>query len=57
MSSDLNYTLTQIVTDLSSAIYSNMLTVTGRLPGNYTCSVTNDRTAQSAAASLTVAGE
>ena len=55
--SDVNHTLTQTVTDDLTATYSNVLTVSGRLPGNYTCSVTNDRTAQSAAASLTVAGE
>ena len=57
MPSDVNHTLTQTVTDDLTATYSNVLTVTGREPGSYTCSVTNDRTAQSAAASLTVAGE
>ena len=57
MPSDVNHTLTPTVTDDLTATYSNVLTVTGRLPGNYTCSVINDRTAQSAAASLTVAGE
>ena len=57
MPSDVNHTLTQTVTDDLTATYSNVLIVTGREPGSYTCSVTNDRTAQSAAASLTVAGE
>ena len=47
----------QTVTDMMTATYNNTLTVTGRLPGNYTCSVTNVRTAQPATASLTVAGE
>ena len=54
---DVNHVLTQIVTDELTATYSNVLTVTGREPGNYTCSVTNNRTAQPATASLTVAGE
>ena len=57
MSSDVNHTLTQTVYDDLTATYSNILTVTGRLPGNYTCSVTNDRTAQPDTASLIVAGE
>ena len=47
----------QNVTNLMTATYHNTLTVTGREPGNYTCSVTNNRTAQPATASLTVAGE
>ena len=54
---DVNHVLTQTVTDELTATYSNVLTVTGREPGNYTCSVTNNRTAQPATASLTVAGE
>ena len=57
MSSDVNHTLNQTVTDDLTATYSNVLTVTGRLPGNYTCIVTNDRMAQPATASLIVAGE
>ena len=55
--SSVNHTLTQTVNDDLTATYSNVLTVTGRLPGIYTCSVTNDRTAQPATASLIVAGE
>ena len=47
----------QNVTSTLAATYVNTLTVTGRLPGNYTCSVTNARTAPPATASLTVAGE
>ena len=47
----------QTVTDMMTATYNNTLTVTGRLPGNYNCSVANVRTAQPATASLTVAGE
>ena len=47
----------QIVVDLDPIIYNNTLTVTGRWPGNYTCSVANARTSPPATASLTVAGE
>ena len=54
---DANHVLTQTVTYQHTATYSNVLTVTGRLPGNYTCSVANVRTAPPATASLTVAGE
>ena len=54
---DANHVLTQTVTNQLTATYNNTLTVTGREPGNYTCSVANDRTAPPATASLTVAGE
>ena len=47
----------QIVVYLDPVVYNNTLTMTGREPGNYTCSVANVRTAQPATASLTVAGE
>ena len=47
----------QTVINLITATYHNTLTVTGREPGSYTCSVANNRTAQPATASLTVAGE
>ena len=47
----------QTVVDQEAITYNNTLTVTGRLPGNYTCSVANNETAQPATASLTVAGE
>ena len=57
VSSNTSHTLTQTETDGLTATYSNVLTVTGRLPGNYTCSLANDRTAQPATASLIVAGE
>ena len=43
VSYDDNHVLTQIVTDQLNIVYSNVLTVIGREPGNYTCSVTNDR--------------
>ena len=47
----------QTVVDQEAITYNNTLTVTGRLPGNYTCSVASNETAQPATASLTVAGE
>ena len=47
----------QTVVDQEAITYHSILTVTGREPGNYTCSVTNDRPAPPATASLTVAGE
>ena len=47
----------QTVVDQLAITYHNTLTVTGREPGNYTCSVANVRTAPPATASLTVAGE
>ena len=34
----------QIVTDGESGTYTHILTVTGRRPGQYECSVTNNRT-------------
>ena len=47
----------QTVVDQEAITYNNTLTVTGRLLGDYQCSVANVRTAQPAIASLTVAGE
>lgn len=44
----------QRVTDQSTSTYSSVLRVTGRTTGNFTCSVTNDRTAVPVTASLTV---
>ena len=57
VSYDANYVFTKTVTDQVTATYSNVLTVTGREPGSYTCSVANIRTAPPATTSLTVAGE
>ena len=47
----------QTVVDQLAITYHNTLMVTGRLPGDYTCSVSNDRTDQPSNTSLTVAGE
>ena len=57
LSNDANHVFTKTVTDQLTATYSNVLTVTGREPGSYQCSVANARTAQPATASLIVAGE
>ena len=57
VSYDPNHKFTKTVTDQLNATYSNVLTVTGREPGNYMCSVANVRTAPPATASLNVAGE
>ena len=57
VSYDANHVLTQTVTDQLNIDYSNVLTVTGREPGSYQCSVSNDRTAQPVTASHVVAGE
>ena len=58
MSYDAAHVLTQTVTDQLNITYTNVLIVTGREPGSYQCSVTNDRTAQPLlSAPLTVAGE
>ena len=43
VSYDDSHMLTQTVTDQFNITYSNVLTVTGREPGNYTCSVANER--------------
>ena len=58
LSNDANHAFTKTVTDQLTATYSNVLTVTGREPGSYTCSVANARTAPPLeSAPLTVAGE
>ena len=43
MSYDANHILTQTVTNQRDITYSNVLTVSGREPGDYVCSVANDR--------------
>ena len=57
LSNDANHVFTKTVTHQLTATYSNVLTVTGREPGSYQCSVANVRTAPPATTSLTVAGE
>ena len=43
MSYNAAHVLTQTVTDQLNVTYSNVLTVTGREPGSYTCIVANVR--------------
>ena len=43
VSYDDSHTLMQTVTDQATSTYSNVLTVTGREPGNYQCTVANER--------------
>ena len=40
---DANHVLTQTVINTTTAEYNNTLTVTGREPGNYQCTVSNAR--------------
>ena len=44
------------IVNRETAEYTNTLTVTGRLPGLYTCTVTNDVTPAGVSASITVQG-
>ena len=44
------------VVNEETAQYANTLTVTGRMGGDYTCTVTNDVTPDGASASITVQG-
>ena len=58
MLSDNNtYIITSQVTDAETATYTHALTVTGRLVGEYQCSVSNIRTPSGSSRSLTVVGE
>ena len=50
-------TESQIVTNMTTATYSNTLTIDGRYPGDYTCSVSNVRNTEPATKTLTVTGE
>ena len=44
LSDDSNYSITSEVTNATTATYTHTLTVTGRLVGEYECSVSNIRT-------------
>ena len=52
-----NSITTQILLDAEAATYNHTLTVTGRLVGEYQCSVSNIRTPSESSRSLTVAGK
>ena len=57
LSDDSTYSITpQVLTDGETATYTHTLTVTGRLVGQYQCSVSNIRT-PSGSSSLTVVGK
>ena len=57
LSDDNTYSITSQVTDTVTATYTHSLTVTGRLLGEYQCSVSNIRTPSGSRRSLTVVGE
>ena len=54
LSDDSTYNITSQVTDTVTATYSHTLTVTGRLVGEYQCSVSNIRTPSGSTRSITV---
>ena len=54
LSDDSTYSITSEVTDTETATYNHTLTVTGRLVGEYQCSVSNIRTPSGSSRSLTV---
>ena len=55
LSDDGTYSITsQVLTDTETATYTHTLTVTGRLLGEYQCSVSNIRTPSGSSRSLTV---
>ena len=58
LSDDSTYSITsQVLTDTMTATYTHTLTVTGRLVGEYECSVSNIRTPSGSSRTLTVVGE
>ena len=57
LSDDSTYSITSQVTDTETATYTHTLRVTGRLVGEYQCSVSNIRTPSGSSRSLTVAGK
>ena len=57
LSDDSTYSITSQVTDTVTATYTHILTVTGRLVGEYQCNVSNIRTPSGSTRSLTVVGK
>ena len=57
LSDDSNHDIMSQVADPVTATYTNTLTVTGRLAGQYQCSVSNSRTPSESTRSLTVVGK
>ena len=56
LSDDSNHDIMSQVTDAVTATYTNTLTVTGRLAGQYECNVSNSRTPSGSTRCLTVVG-
>ena len=57
LSDDSNHDIVSQVADPVTATYTNTLTVTGRLAGQYECSVSNSRTPSGSTRSITVVGK
>ena len=57
LSDDNTYSIASQVTDAETATYAHTLTVTGRLVGEYQCSVSNIRTPSGSSKTLTVVGK
>ena len=57
LSDDSNHDIMSQVTDPVTATYTNTLTVTGRLAGQYQCNVSNSRTPSGSTRSITVVGK
>ena len=57
LSDSSTYSITSQVTDAETATYTHTLTVTGRLLGEYQCSVSNIRSPSGSSRSLTVVGK
>ena len=56
LSDNSTYSITSQVTDTETATYTHILTVTGRLVGEYQCTVSNIRTPSGSTRSLAVLG-
>ena len=57
LSDDNNHDIMSQVTDPVTATYTNTLTVTGRLAGQYECNASNSRTPSGSTRNLTVVGK
>ena len=57
LSDDSTYSITSEITDGTTSTYTHTVRVTGRLLGEYQCSVSNIRTPSGTTRSLTVVGK
>ena len=57
LSDDSTYSINSEMTDGTTSTYNHTLTVTGRVEGEYQCSVSNIRTPSGSSRSLTVVGK